>query len=794
MILTRNWLQKFMDLSGISNDEISVALNSLGFEVEETKDYSKLNKGLVIGKVVESEKIPDSHLTVNKVQLGEKKFVQIVCGAPNVKEGIYVIVAPIGSTIAAGITMDERELLGYKSEGMICSLSEIGVSPSVLTEEEQNGIYIIESYNNLDALIGKGVDAIGFDDYIWDMDLTLNRSDALSSVQLLKELGNYFHSQTDFYRLDNKVKDKKNIEDINLKIAPSLDGAVNTAGYSIFMIDNYEDKLNVETDLWLKFNNCKSTGNYLYDLANVMAIEIAQPVILIDYDKLKSKDISLGTSTIDDQELVALKDGQSIIDVIGLEVENKYRVTDKTKQVLAIYFNFNPVIMRTQQKRLNTSNVALQRYIKPLYANKFEDANETLKDIFDDYALISSAHKLEYLLGPVIVHNEIETSVSYLNYTLGTEFNIDEIKDLFEDLQGFEIKGRSDDMTFICDPNRIDITGEKEVAEEVARIYGYDRIIPKPLVIKAMKHEQDLNADLQKKVTNYLIGAGLMNIKTYSLVNEEDNKHWNLFNLKKPVKLMSPLSNLHEVYRMSLGKSMIDIIQSNSAKGNKNLKLFEIADVYTTDGRQTHLAWALSGEFNSDFRDRQEANFFYLKGILEDIFDLYNVDQTKVSYELIPTNKVIAEIHPYQNAKIKIGAKTIGFIYCLNPRYEEKNKLGKTFVGEIDLGTLFSVINETLTIKEVSKYQASSRDISLETSTDLAYQELIKELLDGVDYITDYKLIDIYQSEEMKKENKIALSISITFNNLTNQLNDATINGQWDKILNNAKEMKVKVR
>lgn len=783
-----------MHLDQISNDQITIALNSLGFEVDKTIDYQHLNQGLVVGYIEESQPLEGTHLSVNQVKIGPDKIVQIVCGASNVEAKTFVIVAPVKATLANGLTMSAKEIHGYSSEGMICALNEIGIPATDLTLQENESIYVIHSYNDLSSLIGQGIETIGFNDFSWEVDLTLNRSDALAAVQLLKELGNYFQRPINYYRLTNKVKNQKQKVDFSLKINPALTNQVQTAGFSLFEINNDEGWLDVDDDLWLKFNKVSRQTNYLYDLANKMTLEIGQPAILIDYDKLKNLELNLTTTKVNDQELVVLKDGARVVEVLGMGVEKSFLVDEKTKRMLVLYFNFNPSLMRVQQKHLNQSTIALQRYIKPLYANKFEDATEALKDIFDDYAAIKEVQKVEYLIGPLPVNNKLETSVTMINQLLGTAIDGSEIEALFKFLD-FKITTRGDSLTFVVDPNRIDLRNAKDLAQEVARFKGYDQVPSSPLNLLAQAQKKAFALDLQTKMQANLIGQGLVNIKTYSLIETTANKAWNLFNLAKPLKLPAPLSKLHEVYRTNLIQSLLEVASNNALRGHKNLKLFEVADLYYKGlERVTHLGILFSGDFDRDFRQNRLTDFYDLKGLVENIFGLYQLDLTKISYEPLSDDKVFEGMHPYQNAKIKFNNKVLGFIFRLHPQVEAKLKLSPTFLAELDLDNLFKSANLQTTMQPWSKFQATKRDLSLEVSAKISYSEITNTILTGVVDVVDCQLVDVYVDDQLKTQALMAWTFQITFNNSLHQLDEQELNQAWNQVLSNVKKLGLKVR
>ncbi|CDZ18253.1 phenylalanine--tRNA ligase subunit beta [Mycoplasma capricolum subsp. capripneumoniae] len=794
MIITRNWLKKYLNLDNISNDQINVALNSLGFEVDNVYDLNWLNSELVLGYVEQSKQIPDTHLKLNKVNIGTKSL-QIVCGASNVDVNQFVVVAPINATIANGLTLTSKKIQNYESQGMICALNEIGINQSVINKEDQLKIYNVFDKNlDLKKYLGKDVkQIIGLDDYLFEIDLTLNRSDCLASFQILKELANYFDLEIKNY--DNKFNDfKENDLDLKITISNKIEEQIRTISYSNFVLNNHLNKLDSIDDIFLKLNQISSTNNLINDLSLLSTLSTAQTHILIDLDKLKSLNLKLELINHNDKELLCLTSDNQIVNIIGLQTESKFSIDNNSKNVLNIMLNIEPNLMRKQQKLLNTSNINLQRYIKPINPNLFDLANLNLTSLLNSYNLVNKTYKVKVLKQTYKNKTEFEIKISEINDLLGTNLTIDQIESLFKKLD-FKIINKNDLLTFNIDPNRIDISSKNDLCEEVARLYSYDNIQEVALSFTSFKKPKNLNLKLENKLTNYLIGLGFNNTKTYSLTTQIDAKHWNLFNISDFINLLSPLSNLRQTYRTSLSKSLIDTAIYNHSINNKELKLFEIADIYNLNQlKQRHLVFLTSHHIykNSLTHQLVENNFYYNKEILESIFDLYNLDFSQIKY--VNNLDVIKEIHPYINATIYYQKQLIGFIYQLNPKFESENKLNKTFVCEINLDVLNELKNKTIEAKTLSKFQSSSRDLTIEISNDLVYQDVLLKAISDVKYITSSKVVDLYLDDKLVKNNTKALTIQFIFNDLDHQLTEAEINTEFEKIISNVKKMKVVIR
>lgn len=792
MILSRNWLTKFINLEKITNLQISEALNSLGFEVEQETDYDQLNDKLVIGYVAESEVVPDTHLRLNQVKIGNKTL-EIICGAPNVRAGQYVVVAQVGQTIANGLTLTARKIRGYESQGMICALNEIGFSDQVLTPLEADSIYVINSTKDLKTLIGHSINEIGFGDYLWDVDLTLNRSDALAAWQLVKELTNYFNLKITNNPLSQglKISQNKNLQP-KIIIDSQLKNDLNTLVYESLKINNPPTFLNAAEDLLLKTLGVKSSESAIEDLAQISSWETGQPLIVINQNQIKN-DLKLTTTNIDGKKLIALKDGDAIVQILGNQTTEEYRVGPNTKNVLVLALNWQESVMRQQQKQLATSSLALQRYMKPLSAHLYRDALTVFHQWLENYQLLEEVAGFKIEKEAKAPKTTLKIELKKIQDLLGLEISAKEVQSLFKTLD-FEITIKDEQLSFQIDPHRTDIFGTNDLCEEVARLYGYNNIPNTPPLLITNATPKNLKLQLQDKLSNYLVGVGFRNTKTYSLISEQKADYWNLFNLWKPVKLLDPLSQLRETYRMSLLPSLIETATYNATNNNRQFKLWEIADIYTQNTRQRHLALLTTRHLSEESNLHQvlENNYFYLKGIVEAIFNLYKINLTDVTFEL--QKKPLVEIHPFINAEIKIKNKTVGFIFRLNPKFENDKKLPPTCYAELNLDLIDQLMNRDYQIQPVSKFQSSARDLSIMVPSSLEYQKLIIKLLQNVEHVVDSKIVDQYQDEAMQKKGEQSLTISFTFNDLTQQMTETEINQQWNQILKNAKKLELVIR
>ncbi len=802
MYLTRKWLEKLIDLKGVKNEQITVALNSLGFEVDSFKDYSNLNDKLKIAHLGNVAPIEGTHLNFCFVDKGEDLVSPIVCGASNVKEGQYVILAEAGKKLANGITLTNKEIKGKMSEGMLCALPEIGLNPKALSDKEKDWIYPIVTKEDTYSMIGSenALHEIGFLDAVWEVDLTLNRSDALGAMQLAKEIANYFDKKLEDISKEYKLKINSLKAPVSIKIHKEVDKFVRSAVVQtvkvkdVISIGDKEYKIYSNQDLWLKFNDSKTTHNFWLDLANAIAIETGQPVMFLDPKKLNSQlEIKNNKNSEHEVNLQLLCD-KKVISTLGVETNLDFLPTVDSKEILVVYLSLDPIFMRKQQKEFNTSTVDLQRYMKPVSSKLYTLAQNRVMYWLDQYNIYESNSQFEIIKESNEKQTQVSVKLEYIHKLMGIKLSIKEIKALFKVLD-FEVIDNKDEILFIIDQFRTDIVHKADIVEEITRIYGYNNVTSIAPKILSDNKSKKLDLRLQKQSENYLLGLGFTNIKTYSLLSNEEVKKWNLFNIENPINLMSPLSKLRETFRLSLSRSIIETAAFNYSKGNKNVKLYEFGDIYNMNNlRQRHLSVLISGDIlnQKGYDISIKASYAYIKGICDSIIEAYNIDLNDVSFDL--NEDIINEIHPYINAKISLKGKTLGFIYKLNPRFEQSQKLDATFILELNLSEIQNTKNSIIRAQEISKFQKTTRDVSIILKASDKYSEVINKIIKKVNYLVKIELIDIYQDNKMKENNSKSVSISFEFNSASNQLTDQEVQNEWNKVLNNLSKLKIEVR
>ncbi|WP_338954618.1 phenylalanine--tRNA ligase subunit beta [Spiroplasma endosymbiont of Polydrusus cervinus] len=798
MIITRKWLDKYIDFTDISNDDIVAALNSLGFEVERTHNFDH-NRDVVCGRVQFINEILDTHLKFCLVDTGQELVDPIVCGASNPVENGYVIVARPGTVLADGTKIAKRQIKGYASEGMMCSLSELGIPEKYLTAVEKDEIILTfnEKEVSYDMIGAEDIlPKIGLTDYLFDIDLTLNRSDCLSAYELARELARYFKRELFPLELESteNLKEYQNPLQVGIKTT-----AVESAISANVKLTPEKNPLKLADRIWLKINEYQSDSTDPFgDLAIKTTIETGQPLLLYDFNKIKGSlkitdDYENKAFNIKKGDLVVI-DNNEFVELIGVRVNPAYAITSTTAEITVLALHLNHILMRQQQRKVGISNINLQRYIKPLsYATVGLGLSRYLyllkiNGFLAELSVLNFIKKYKKTVEPIrITLNEI-------NQTIGHPFSLLEVKALLEPL-AFHFKKAAEILLVIPPVMRTDIFQKADIIEEIARLFGYNNIVSEPPVLSSLAKA---NRPAEKTINNFetfLLNNGFYQAKTYALVKQQEIKDFNFFNYQKPYQLLSPLSEEHEVMRLSLTNSLLNSVVYNNARNNKNIKLFTVEKIYANGGESYyHGAFVSQTEIieNKVTGNKLANSYYYVKSLLEAYLQSEQIDINELSYQAAPKNKVY---HPYQTSQVLLGKQLLAVIGVVHPAYQNAVDLkGATYFGEINFEVIFNHSNKKQTFfTPLSKFSASSRDISIWVPTTVSYEQIKKKILAGVKNVVKMEVIDQYFDPKLKAGHS-ALTISFTFNDMTKQLTEAEINKQFEQIKNNLTKLELSIR
>ncbi|QYA47814.1 phenylalanine--tRNA ligase subunit beta [Nosocomiicoccus ampullae] len=792
MKVSKEWLDQFIPLD-VSKHELSETITRSGIEVDDIIDYTEAVKDVVVGYVKECDKHPDADkLNVTKVDIGDDT-VQIVCGAPNIQADTYVIVAKVGGEIP-GLKLRKAKLRGVESEGMICSLEELGIPKDLSPKEFEDGIFIFTETDNITP--GQNaLDALYLNDYVLEYDLTPNRKDALSMIGSAYEARALFGGEvTEPDQSFNETSDTS-------LLSVSIDDTESVQYYGARIVKNVTIK---PSPLWMQIRLIKAgirPINNVVDISNYVLLEFGQPIHMFDYDKIGSTKIVTRyakngekMTTLDGKERelldtdIVVTNGKEPVALAGVMGGDFSEVKNDTKNVVIESALFDSVSIRKTASRLNLRSEASQRFEKGV------------SHVFVLKALNRAAHLLEkYADGEVeaqllsdgtlnLEDTIIHTSVSFLNKRLGLELSSKEVKDILEHL-GIKAEG-DDELTCYIPSRRDDLKIQEDISEEVARIYGYDNI-PSTLP-KYSKITPGQLTDAQVKTRSMrelLMSNGFSQAINYALTSEENIGKFTTLN--EGLKLNMPMSEMHSVLRTSLIPHLVDNAVYNKNRMQERIELFEIGNIFKTNGQTElpdeiqKLAVLSTGKVNDTkwLNTSHEPDFYHIKGIIEAIFTEFNLLKD-VRFEATTDYE---ELHPGRSAHIYLNNVNVGIIGELHPTYSKQHDLGQTTVAEIDLEHVLDK-SESIIYEPIVKFPSISRDVALEVPRDVTSQSII-DLIWSLrpNYLVEVYPFDVYEGEHIDNDKK-SIALHLIYQNKEDTLKDSDVKEAYEPVLERFEE------
>ncbi|HBC7353285.1 TPA: phenylalanine--tRNA ligase subunit beta [Staphylococcus aureus] len=770
MLISNEWLKEYVTIDdSVSN--LAERITRTGIEVDDLIDYTKDIKNLVVGFVKSKEKHPDADkLNVCQVDIGEDEPVQIVCGAPNVDAGQYVIVAKVGGRLPGGIKIKRAKLRGERSEGMICSLQEIGISSNYIPKSFESGIYVFSEAQvpGTDAL-----QALYLDDQVMEFDLTPNRADALSMIGTAYEVAALYNTKmTKPDTTSNELELSANDE-----LTVTIENEDKVPYYSARVV---HDVTIEPSPIWMQARLIKAgirPINNVVDISNYVLLEYGQPLHMFDQDAIGSQQIVVRQAnegekmtTLDDTERelltsdIVITNGQTPIALAGVMGGDFSEVKEQTSNIVIEGAIFDPVSIRHTSRRLNLRSESSSRFEKGIATEFVDEAVDRACYLLQTYAngkvlkdRVSSGE-----LGAFIT--PIDITADKINRTIGFDLSQNDIVTIFNQL-GFDTEINDDVITVQVPSRRKDITIKEDLIEEVARIYGYDDIPSTLPVFKKVTSGQLTDRQYKTRmVKEVLEGAGLDQAITYSLVSKEDATAFSM-QQRQTIDLLMPMSEAHASLRQSLLPHLIEAASYNVARKNKDVKLFEIGNVFFANGegelpdQVEYLSGILTGDYVvNQWQGKKETVDFYLaKGVVDRVSEKLNLE---FSYRRAD----IDGLHPGRTAEILLENKVVGFIGELHPTLAADNDLKRTYVFELNFDALMSVSVGYINYQPIPRFPGMSRDIALEVDQNIPAADLLSTIhAHGGNILKDTLVFDVYQGEHLEKGKK---SIAIRLNYL----------------------------
>ncbi|PBB06736.1 phenylalanine--tRNA ligase subunit beta [Salimicrobium humidisoli] len=795
MLISLNWLKELVDISGYTTEELSEIITKTGIEVDGISEPEELPQGVVVGNIISCEQHPDADkLSLCQVDTGEETL-QIACGAPNVKAGQKVAVAKPGAVLPGNFKIKKTKLRGEESNGMICSLQELGVNEEDVPEAFKDGIFVFPE----DTETGEdAVKLLNLDDSVLELDVTPNRADVLSMVGMAYETAaaldrNYTLERPSY----EEAKDKAD-SDVAVKI---VDKEANPY-YGAFVVQDVEVK---ESPLWLK-NRLMAAGtrpvNNVVDITNYVLLEYGQPLHAFDRDRFNSDMIVTRYAeegeiletldgkmrTLSPHHLV-ITNGEKAHALAGVMGGKESEVHEGTTDLLLEAAYFDPQVVRQSANDHELRSESSVRFEKGLDVNRVAQAGERACELLQKYAgatILKGIAEEDHLSRKETV---IRMETSRLNDRLGTKMEVQDVKNVLRRLQ-FEYEEKKGVFDVQIPSRRFDISIFEDMLEETARIYGYDHI---PYTLPedsgqagGLTEEQRL----KRNVKTFLEGAGLSETITYSLTDEKSAEEMISPELKDEqhgaIRLAMPMSEDHSHLRLSILPELLRTHSYNTARQQQNLAYYELGKVFISREDEhvqqpkevLRAAGAVSGEWvaNPWQQEKKEADFFVVKGIVEEMAGRLGLSFTYVKGE-------VQGMHPGRTALVICNGKTIGFMGQVHPRYQKTHDLKETYVFDLNMDLLLNLYEREETFVKIPKFPSVSRDIALVVDEKTSAGEIEETILTtGAPLIKQVRVFDVYQGEHLDPGEK-SIAFRLLYQNPERTLKDKEVEEAHGAIL-----------
>ena len=795
MLVSYKWLKELVDVTVLS-EELAEKMSTTGIEVEGGSSPAEGLSKIVVGEVISCEDVAETHLHVCQVNVGEEALRQIVCGAPNIRAGIKVMVALPGARIADNYKIKKGKIRGLESLGMICSLGELGISDSVVPKEFSDGIQILPE----EAVPGDSVfPYLDLDDEIIELSITPNRADALSMRGVAYEVAAIYDKSVHF-------KDFPLLE-AQEQAAEQLSVAIETDKAPFYAARILENVTIAPSPQWLQ-NLLMNAGirpiNNVVDVTNYMLLYFGQPMHAFDLDTFKGNQIVVREAhagekliTLEDEEreletsdlVIAVADKP--VALAGVMGGATTEISPQSRRVVLEAAVFDGTSIRKTSGRLNLRSESSSRFEKGINLATVTEALDAAASMIADLAGATVQAGI-ISAGQVDTSDvEVVSTLADVNRVLGTELTYTDIEDVFRRL-GFGLTGNAEEFTVSVPRRRWDIHIEADLYEEIARIYGYDKLpatLPKD---DGTAGELTETQKLRRKVRTVAEGAGLTEVITYALTTPEKAVQFST-NPSNLTELMWPMTVDRSVLRQNMVAGILDTVAYNVARKNKDLALYEIGKVFEQKGNPQEelpteinsFAFALTGLVTEkDFQTSAiPVDFFYVKGILEALFDRLGL---KVEYT---ATQALTSMHPGRTATISLDGQVIGFVGQVHPVVVKAYNIPETYVAEVSLTAVEQAIQPAKPFVEVTKFPAVTRDIALLLKAEISHKEVVEAIEAArVKRLTDIKLFDVFSGEKLGLGMK-SMAYTLTFQNPEDTLEDEEVARYMEKIQKSLEEM-----
>ena len=767
--ILKKWVEVPANILELTNQKI--------IEVESFQMMNESTK-LVTGKVLTCEEHPNSdHLHVTTVDLGDR-VEQIVCGAPNVAKGQYVIVAQVGSVLPGNFQIKASKIRGVESNGMICSLNELGLDVSVIPDQFKEGIYYFDTPKEL----GKpALNELALDGFVMELKLTPNRSDLLSHVGFAYDLASMTKQEVKMPAYNIKESNKTN----------PIHVSIETDGCGRYYARHFENIQVKESPWWLK-NALIASGinpiNNVVDISNYVLIEYGTPLHMFDYQKMNSNNIVVRQAkanekvvTLDDQERVleiddiVITNAKEVIAIGGVMGLANTMIDEHTTSVVLEAAYFEPKRIQKTVKRLNLRSESSLRFERGVDQERVILGLERATELMIEHASATVSKGIAQTIHHTNQNPVVTVSKNYFNEALGVSIPEETLVSYFKSYN-YHYEVTKSGYKLQAPSYRNDLLIEADFLEEIARIYGLDNIpmtkIDKPLPGKLTFKQRRL-----RHLRHHLSNLGLYEVITYSLLATPEVHRYN--NLGHPVTILMPLSEDKKTLRQSLVHGLLETVSFNQSRRQESVSIFEMGNCFAEGIEEFHLGIAMTGAWHENpwKKERIIPDFYVVKGLVESVFNPLGIELT---YQ---ATKRTESYHPYKQADVIYKKQVIGQLAELHPAEEKRLGIDHTIVFEINLAPILEEKQE-VDYKIVSKFPTVSRDLAIVVDEHIPASELTELIKQTVrKNLVSIDIFDIYQGSHIEAGKK-SMAFSLVFNDPEKTLSAEEVDALMKKITN----------
>lgn len=785
MLVSVNWLKDYVNVD-VPVDEFCERMILSGSNIETVEPMGTSFSRIVVGKILEIRSHPNADkLVICMLDVGQDEPIQVVTGAPNVFEGATVPVILHGGRLPDGTTIKKGKLRGEMSNGMLCSAAEMGYEDKVINVLIRDGIWILDD----ELVAGTDIkDALGLEDSVVDFEITPNRPDCLSMIGMAREAAAVFGTELRYP--DTKVQHEEG--DVNEYISVEIRRPDLCPRYTARVI---RDVKIGQSPWWLQ-KRLMHAGmrpiNNVVDITNFVMMEYGQPLHAFDIRNVKGGKIIVDTAaegdeftTLDgverelDSTMLTINDAERHIALAGVMGGLNSEIQDDTTTVILEAANFNGDSVRLTSKTTGLRTEASGRYEKGIDANLCDQAADRFCRLVEILGCGTVVGGIVDVYPEVQESRPLDVRVSRINKVLGTDIAGEEMETIFRSLE-METSRDGDIIRVVPPTVRQDLNIEEDYVEEVARMYGYDRMpetLPSGGAV-AGRTEQETVRGAARAILN---SFGLNEIMTYSFVSPksvdrvsvpEDDGY-----LRNFVRIINPLGEENSVMRTLLAPSMMDVLERNFAKGNKTVRLFEIGRVFNNSAideeglpkEEEKLCIGMYGR----------ADFFELKGYVETLLELLGIED--VHYTAVSSD---AMYHPGRCASVEAGGEPLGKMGEIHPDVAERYGLSeRVYLCELSFTWIIGHKNMNIVYQPLPKYPAVTRDIALTVAEEVPAGD-IRELIvrNGGSTLESAELFDVYRGKQIE-DGKKSVAFALTFRHPERTLTDEEVTEDYERII-----------